>query len=130
MQVGQDVSIAFTLAYDFQACRKVWDAFYINLPGGIRGVATDKSGNFVVAGYDGLGTEYILRHKASGEIPDVWTFTGEESAQITPGGINFAFNDEWIVTLSPFIYKFFRHDPLPEDPARDFLNSKFMSFHS
>ena len=74
MVAGQDVSIAFTLAYDLKACTKVWNAFYINLPDGILGVDTDNEGNFVVAGYDGKGTEYILRHKANGELPQIWKF--------------------------------------------------------
>ena len=46
------VTISFVLAYDFDACIKVWDAFYINL-NSIRGVDVDDSGNFVVAGYNG-----------------------------------------------------------------------------
>ena len=45
-------TISFVLAYDFKACVKVWDAFYINL-NSIRGVDVDDAGNFVVAGYNG-----------------------------------------------------------------------------
>ena len=74
MTAGQDVSLSFTLAYDFNECRKIWNAFYVNLPGGILGVDTDADGNFVVVGYDGNGLEYILRHKASGEFPQIWRF--------------------------------------------------------
>ena len=71
---GEDVAFAFTLAYDFIDCRKVWNAFYINLPMGFRGVDVDNDGNFIVAGYDGRGSEYILKHDKTGAIPDVWKY--------------------------------------------------------
>ena len=90
---GEDVAFAFTLAFDFIECRKVWNAFYINLPGGFKGVDTDNSGNFVVVGYDGKGNEYILKHDKSGSIPDVWKFDVSEYGEALPGAIDFNFGD-------------------------------------
>ena len=84
------------MAYDYDACIKVWDAFYINLSS-IRGVDVDDDGNFVVAGYnEGENEEYIMRHKRDGSVPDVWRFHSEY--QIVAGGIAFSFNAEWIDT--------------------------------
>ena len=94
MTQGEPVSLSFTLAYDFDACLKVWDAFYINLSGGILGVDSDSQGNFVVAGYDANNIEYIIRHSVNGDLPNVWKQNSAETGgKILPGGINFCLND-------------------------------------
>ena len=116
MKPDENVSIAFTLAYDFNACKKVWDAFYINLPGGILGVDADSEGNFVVAAYDGVGMEYILRHRADGGLPQIWKFDVSQDGMIVPGGIYFAYNNEWICTYSPTLFKAFRHNQVSTHP--------------
>ena len=113
------MTISFVLAYDFDACIKVWDAFYINLDS-IRGVDVDDAGNFVIAGYNGYNEEWIMRHKHDGSIPDVWRFTGEP---IVAGGIAFGFRAEWIDTYSPTVFKTFRHQPL-SSPASPLDNAK------
>ena len=123
MNHGEDVSLAFTMAYDFNACTKVWDAFYINLPGGIYGVDNDNEGNFIVAAYDNAGSEYILKHSANGALPTIWKFTIQEDVgnRIGQGGISFGFNDEYISVYSTLKLKTFRHSPLssPGDPLQN-----------
>ena len=124
MNTASDVSLAFTMAYDFNACTKVWDAFYINLPGGIYGVDTDNQGNFIVAAYDNAGSEYILKHTASGALPTIWKFSIQEDAfnsnRIVQGGIFFGFNDEWISAYSSLQLKTFRHSPISTiDPSQN-----------
>ena len=100
------MKLSFTLAYDFKACRKVWDAFYVNLSGGILGVDSDQEGNFIVAGYDELGFEYIFRHTATGELPTIWKFdVSATGGPIVEGGVHFAFNDEYICAFNSGLYK-------------------------
>ena len=48
----QPVYLGFTLAYDFDECIKLWNAMYINIPGGFYGVDVNNEGTFIVAGYD------------------------------------------------------------------------------
>ena len=105
------MKLSFVLAYDFEACRKVWDAFYANLSGGILGLDSDKEGNFIVAGYDESGFEYVFRHTSTGQLPTIWKFDVSASGgPIVPGGIHFAFNDEYICLFSPLLYKQYRYD--------------------
>ena len=95
---GQDVPFAFTLAYDFEKCTKIWNALYINLPMGFRAVDVDSNGNFMVVGYNDKGYEYILRH-VPGNLPDVWKLNvriyepEQHDKIIFPGGAKFAFYD-------------------------------------
>ena len=89
---GEDVTLGFTLAYDFTLCTKLWNAMYINIPGGFYGIDIDDEGYFVVAGYDNSNNEYILKHNNNGAIPSIWKFDVTQTGPIIPGSIHFTNN--------------------------------------
>ena len=70
-----------------------------------------------MAVHEHIGSEYIMKHELTGALPKVWKFDISESGPIVPGGIFFAFDDEWIAMYSSRTYKAFRYESLLSLPS-------------